>query len=142
MLQNEETKAQDAFNSQSKLAILLNIDETWSNFLRNVFVVSLPNFLLHIRRVFVLRAYSSVYIIWAIPTHLLLNLFKHNWTSFVRLRGENVLHNVKGANTPFKVNESRYITWFVFSRSIKKLFSIDCFNVYLLSIIFSIDFSR
>ena len=87
MLQNEETKAQDAFNSQPKLAILLNIDENWSNFLRNVFGVSLPNFLLHKRRVFVLGAYSGVYIIWAIPTNLLLNLFKHSWTSFVGLRG-------------------------------------------------------
>ena len=141
MLQNKERKAQDAFNSQPKLAILLNIYETWSN-LRNVFGVSLPNFLLHMRRAFVLGAYSGEYIIWAIPTHLLLNLFKHNWTSFVGLRGKNVLDNVKGANTPFRVNESRYITWFVFSRSIKKLFSIDCVNVYLLSIIFSIDFSR
>ena len=63
MLQNEETKAQDAFNSQPKLAILLNIDENWSNFLRNVFGVSLPNFLLHKRRVFVLGTYSGVYII-------------------------------------------------------------------------------
>ena len=31
---------------------------------------------------------------------------------------------------------------FVFSGSIKELFSIDCVNIYLFSIIFSIDFAR
>ena len=41
----------------------------------------------------------------------------------------------------FKVNESRYILLFVFSRSIKKLFSIDYVNIYLSSILFSIDFA-
>ena len=41
-----------------------------------------------------------------------------------------------------KVNESRYITLFVFSGSIKKFFSTDCINIYLFSIFFSIDFAR
>ena len=40
-----------------------------------------------------------------------------------------------------KVNESRYIALFVFSKSIKKLFSIDCVNIYHLLIFFSIDFA-
>ena len=40
-----------------------------------------------------------------------------------------------------KLNESRYIALFVVSGSIKKLFSIDCVNIYLFSIFFSIDFS-
>ena len=31
---------------------------------------------------------------------------------------------------------------FVFSGSIKKLFSIDCVNIFLLSIFFSVDFAR
>ena len=43
---------------------------------------------------------------------------------------------------PIKVNESRYISLFVFSGSINKLFSIYCTNVYLFSIFFSIDFER
>ena len=41
-----------------------------------------------------------------------------------------------------KVNESRYISLFVFSGSIKKLFSIDCVNIYLFSIFFSTSFTR
>ena len=41
-----------------------------------------------------------------------------------------------------KVNESQYIALFVFTGSIKKLFSIDCVDIYLLSILFSIDFTR
>ena len=36
----------------------------------------------------------------------------------------------------FKVNESRYIKLFMFSETIKKLFSIDWFNIYLFSIFF------
>ena len=39
-----------------------------------------------------------------------------------------------------KGNESRYIALFVVSGSIKKVFSIDCVNIYLFSIFFSIDF--
>ena len=30
----------------------------------------------------------------------------------------------------------------IFSRSIEKLFSVDCVNIYLFSIFFSIDFAR
>ena len=43
-----------------------------------------------------------------------------------------------------KVNESQYIAFFVFSGSIKKLFSIDCVNVYLFSVFvsFPLDFAR
>ena len=41
-----------------------------------------------------------------------------------------------------KVNESRYIELFVFSGSINKFFSIDCVNMYLSLIFFSIDFRR
>ena len=52
-----------------------------------------------------------------------------------------------------KVNESRYIALFVVSGSMKKLFSIDCVNIYfsksvvlaniyIFSIFFSIDFTR
>ena len=39
-----------------------------------------------------------------------------------------------------KINESRYITLFLVSGSIKKLFPIDYVNIYLFSICFSIDF--
>ena len=39
-----------------------------------------------------------------------------------------------------KVIESQCIALFVVSGSIKKLFSIDCANIYLFSIYFSIDF--
>ena len=35
-----------------------------------------------------------------------------------------------------KVSKSRYIALFVYSRSIKKLFSVDCVNIYLFSIFF------
>ena len=42
----------------------------------------------------------------------------------------------------FKINESRYITLFAVSGSIKRLFSIDYVNIYLFSILFSLDFSR
>ena len=41
-----------------------------------------------------------------------------------------------------KVNESRHIALFVFSGSIKKLFSIDFVKIYLFSMFFSIGFSR
>ena len=41
-----------------------------------------------------------------------------------------------------EVNESRYIALLVFSQSIKKLFSIDCVNIYLFLIFFSIDFAQ
>ena len=40
-----------------------------------------------------------------------------------------------------KVNESWYIALFVFTGSIKKLFSIDYVNIYLLSTFFAIDFT-
>ena len=43
-------------------------------------------------------------------------------------------------NLNFKGNESRYMGLFVFSGSIRKLFSIDCVNIHLFSIFFSIDF--
>ena len=48
----------------------------------------------------------------------------------------------KNLSALLKVNESRYIALFMFSGSIKKLFSIDCINVYFLSILFAIDFAR
>ena len=41
-----------------------------------------------------------------------------------------------------KFNESQYIVLFVVSGSIKKLFSIDCLNIYHFSIFFSIDFAQ
>ena len=41
-----------------------------------------------------------------------------------------------------KVNESRYIALFVISLSVKKLFSIDCDNIYVFSIFTSINFAR
>ena len=40
-----------------------------------------------------------------------------------------------------KVNESWYIALFLVNGSIKKFFSIDNVNIYLLSISFSIDFA-
>ena len=40
------------------------------------------------------------------------------------------------------VNESRYIALFVVSGSIKKLFSFDYVNIYLFSMLFSIDIVR
>ena len=39
-------------------------------------------------------------------------------------------------------NEWRYIALFVFSEPIKKLFSIDCVNIFLFSAFFSIDFAQ
>ena len=43
-----------------------------------------------------------------------------------------------------KINESQYIALFMVSRSIKKLFSIDCVNIYLsqsiVNYLFSIDY--
>ena len=48
---------------------------------------------------------------------------------------------IKLLNSSLQVNESRYVALFVFSGSIKKLFSIDCINIYLFSIFFSIDFA-
>ena len=45
-------------------------------------------------------------------------------------------------NKSFKVKESRYIASSVVSGSIKKLSPIDCVNIYLFSIFFSIDFSN
>ena len=41
-----------------------------------------------------------------------------------------------------KVHESRYIALFEFSRSIKKLYSLDCVNICLFSIFLSTDFAR
>ena len=41
-----------------------------------------------------------------------------------------------------KVNESRDFAFFVSSGSIKKLFSIDCVNIYLFSMFFSKEFAR
>ena len=41
-----------------------------------------------------------------------------------------------------KLARPRYTALFVFSGSIKKLFSIDCVNIYLLSIFFVIDFPQ
>ena len=42
-----------------------------------------------------------------------------------------------------KVNKPRYIALFVVSGSIKKLFSIDCVNIYLFSVFFfSLDFAQ
>ena len=41
-----------------------------------------------------------------------------------------------------KINKSPYIALFGFSGSIKKLSSLDCVNIYLFSILFSIDFAR
>ena len=41
-----------------------------------------------------------------------------------------------------KGNESRYISLFAVTESIKKLFSIDHVNIYLFSIFFSIDFPQ
>ena len=41
-----------------------------------------------------------------------------------------------------KVNKSRYIALLLFSGYIKKPFSIDCVNIYLFSMLFSIDFAR
>ena len=41
-----------------------------------------------------------------------------------------------------KVNESQYISLFVFSGSCQKLLSIDSVNIYLFSIFFSTDFAR
>ena len=42
----------------------------------------------------------------------------------------------------FKLNESRYIALFMVSGSIKKLSSIDYFNIYLVSLFRSIYFAR
>ena len=44
--------------------------------------------------------------------------------------------------TLLKINEARYITLFLVSGSIKKLFTINYVNVYLFSIFVSIDFTR
>ena len=46
------------------------------------------------------------------------------------------------AHIHIKVNESQYVALFVFSGSIKKIFSIDCVNIYIFSIFFSKDFFR
>ena len=47
---------------------------------------------------------------------------------------------IKGDKPELKVND--IITLFVVSGSIKKLFSIDCVNIYPFSMFFSIDFAR
>ena len=51
------------------------------------------------------------------------------------VRKINILQNsLKNTNDAvFQVNESRYIEFFVVSRSIKKLISIDCVNIYFLN---------
>ena len=40
---------------------------------------------------------------------------------------------IRANNSPFKVNQSRYIALFVFSGSIKKLFTTVCVNIFIFS---------
>lgn len=49
---------------------------------------------------------------------------------------------IKCQETLLKVNESRYIVVYLASGSIKNRFPIDCVNIYLLSIFFSVHFSN
>ena len=42
----------------------------------------------------------------------------------------------------FKINESQHVVLFAVSGSIEKRFSVDCVNINLFSIFFSIDFAR
>lgn len=55
-----EKKGQNTFKCQPKAVILLNINETWYNILRNVFRVSLSKVQLLMRRVFILGTYAGV----------------------------------------------------------------------------------
>ena len=55
--------------------------------------------------------------------------------------GRNLVSTIFSKNRFIKVIKSRHIALFVFSGSIRKLFSVDCVNIYLFSISFSIEFS-
>ena len=81
------------------------------------------------------------------PATLLKKWFQHrcfpvNISKF--LRTASLQNTSSGCYYIFyiKVNESRYIALFVVSESIKKLFLIDCVNIYLFSIFFFSNFCQ
>ena len=80
---------------------------------------------------------KNFFSIWFLKEIKMSNHFVWSFNCFVRYRKDKSRLREK-----LKLDESRYIALFVFSRSIKKLFSSDCVNIYPFSIFFSLDFAR